>query len=469
MKLWQRIFLTTTAMVILGINAVSYVVISNDIKIALKNRLENTSLILENTENSIRSSVLTYRIENNNFIVSPEHIESLGNVVFNLEKRNNLEVSFTAKPYNNAYLYTDSPYIYETSSYISEDDSHYIMISKPMFIEGSYYLLTVKHNITYTFAQFDDMTAYIRNAATIIAAFIGFVLLFIIQIIMRPIKNINYATKRIANGDYSHRIQTKDSSELGEVAQNMNNMASAIEENVHYIEELSDSRLTFISNMTHELKTPLTSIMGFANILVVKPEVSDEERREYGKIIESESKRLKTLTSKLMELVALSNSELETTRENISLVIKEITSSLSPVLKNKNLSIELTLINAYIEMDKELFKSLIYNLLDNAIKASPEGNRIEITITKHFDQLEIRIQDHGVGIPKEKLPHVMEAFYMGDKARSRKEGGAGIGLSLCKEICRAHKGRIFITSEIGKGTLIRLLFPLSDKGGSHEK
>lgn len=255
MKLWQRIFLITTAMVILGINAVSYVVINNDIRIALKNRLENTSLILENTENSIRSSVLTYRIENNNFIVSPEHIESLGNVVCNLEARNDLEITFTPKPSNNAYLYTDSPYIYETSEYITEDDSHYIFVSKPMFIEGSYYLLTVKHDITDTFAQFDDMTTYIRNAATIIAAFIGFVLLFVIQLIMRPIKNINYATKRIADGDYSHRIQTKDSSELGEVAQNMNNMAQAIEENVNYIEELSDSRLTFISNMTHELKT----------------------------------------------------------------------------------------------------------------------------------------------------------------------------------------------------------------------
>jgi signal transduction histidine kinase len=469
MKLWQRIFLISTAMVILGINAVSYVVINNDIRIALENRLENTSLILENTENSIRSSVLTYRVENNNFVVCPDHVESLANVVCNLDERKGLEITFTPKPSNNVYLYTDSPYVYQTSEYLTEGDSHYIFITKPMLIEGSYYLLTVKQDITNTFNQFDDMSSYIRNSATIIAAFIGFVLLFVIQIIMRPVRNINYATKRIADGDYSHRIKINDSSELGEVAENMNLMASAIEDNVNYIEELSDSRLTFISNMTHELKTPLTSIMGFANVLVVKADISDEERREYGKIIEAESKRLKTLTSKLMELVALSNTALETSLENLTEVLEEITSSFSPVLLNKNIKIDLKTADLSMDMDKELFKSLIYNILDNAIKASPENSLIEITTLKQFDQLEIRIQDHGVGIPADKLPHVMEAFYMGDKARSRKEGGAGIGLSLCKEICRAHHGRIFISSTPGDGTLIRLLFPLPSKGGRNEK
>lgn len=456
-------------MVILGINAVSYVVINNDIRVALENRLENTELILKNTENSIRSSVLTYRIENNNFIVSPEHVESLANVVCNLEEKRDLEITLTPKPSSNVYLYTDSPYIYATSEYINDGDSHYILLSKPMLIEGSYYILSVKHDITKTFEQFDNMSSYIRNASTIIAAVIGFVLLFIIQLIMQPIKNINYATKRISDGDYSHRIKIKDSSELGEVAINMNHMALAIEENMNYIEELSDSRLDFISNMTHELKTPLTSIMGFANLLVVKSDVSDEERREYGKIIESESKRLKTLTSKLMELVALSNTSLETTSENLADVLNEITSSLTPVLASKNLSFNLNTINSYIDMDKELFKSLIYNILDNAIKASSEGSTIDISVLEQFDQIEIRIQDHGIGIPPEKLPHVTEAFYMGDKARSRKEGGAGIGLSLCKEICRVHNGHIFITSDLGSGTLIRLLFPLSSKGGRHEK
>jgi signal transduction histidine kinase len=468
MRLWQRIFLLTTAMVILGISSVSYVVLNNDFNTTLINLRENTNLILDNTGDNIQASIFTHRAKNNNFILPQTTVENLTNQVCTSHENKNIYVSCTANPLNNLYSYTKNLYAYHTTTYVKENNTHYIVSSKPIMIEGAYYTLTIKHNITQTFIQFDTTISYVRNATTFIATFIAFVLLFIIQLIMRPIKNINNATKLISDGNYQYRIKTKDTSEIGEVAVNMNNMASAIEKNIAYIESIADSRLTFISNMTHELKTPLTSILGFANIMVVKAEISDKERREYAKIIESETIRLKTLTSKLMELVSLRNAELETKPENIKTVLLEVFSSFSTIFKSKQISLKVFVDELPMNMDKELFKSLIYNLLDNAVKASPINSLIEVYAKKVIDHIEIQIKDYGIGISKEKLPHVTEAFFMANKTQARKVGGAGIGLSLCKEICKVHHGSLFITSEYGTGTIVRLIFPITSKGGLDE-
>lgn len=468
MRLWQRIFLLTTAMVILGISIVSYVVLNNDFNATLVNLRKNTNLVLDKTEDNIHASVFTYSTNHNSFVVPQATVASLANNICNLNTNRAITVTCTPSPIDNLYTYTNSLYVYHTCEYLKDNNTHYILSTKPIMIEGAYYVLSVKHNITSTFRQFKNTVFQVRNAATLIAIFIAIVLLFVIQLIMRPIKNINNATKVIADGNYKYRIKTKDSSEIGEVAANMNNMASAIEKNMNYIEKIADSRLSFISNMTHELKTPLTSILGFANILVIKSEISDEERREYAKIIVSETVRLKTLTSKLMELVSLRNNELKTEPENIPSILLEVFSSFSTIFKSKQITLKIFADDFVMNMDKELFKSLIYNLLDNAIKASPMQGCIEIYAQKTSDSIEIKIKDYGIGISKKKLPHVTEAFYMGDKDQTRKAGGAGIGLSLCKEICKVHHGNLFITSESGKGTIVRLVFKLASKGGLYE-
>jgi signal transduction histidine kinase len=283
------------------------------------------------------------------------------------------------------------------------------------------------------------------------------------MLITRPIKGLEKATEQISVGDYHYRIKYKGNDELAELAQHMNDMASHIEEDTAYIESISDGRRTFIANMTHELKTPLTSILGFADVLRIKSDLSDEERRNYADIIYAEANRLRTLSSRLMELITVDEIELHLTTVDLADLLMREVEMYRPICEKTNISLVTELEPAVIQADETLFATMIVNLIDNARKASAPGKEIYICSQKRTHHVLIQVKDHGIGIPKEQIPHVTEAFYMVDKARTRKAGGAGIGLALCKAIVSAHHGELSIESEPGEGTTVTVSVPLSER------
>jgi signal transduction histidine kinase len=244
----------------------------------------------------------------------------------------------------------------------------------------------------------------------------------------------------------------------------MNDMATHIEEDAAYIESVSDSRRKFIANMTHELKTPLTSILGFADVLRIKSDMSDEERRNYADIIYTEANRLRMLSSRLMELITIDEVEMHMTDVDIAdLIMREVKMYL-PICEEANISLTTDLESAVVLADETLFATMIVNLIDNARKASASGKEIHVCCKKKAHHVLIQVKDHGIGIPKEQISHVTEAFYMVDKARTRKAGGAGIGLALCKAIVSAHHGELLIESNIGEGTTVTVSVPFSENG-----
>ena len=194
--------------------------------------------------------------------------------------------------------------------------------------------------------------------------------------------------------------------------------------------------------------------------------MSDAERVEYAQVISEEAKRLRSLSGKLLELITLGSSNLTMEPVSLRAVADEVSLSLKPLMAQSRMEFHAYCPDVRIDMDRELFKSLLYNLLDNGRKASEQGGQLDLAARAEGKAVTILIRDYGRGIPQEELDKITQPFYMVDKSRARKAGGEGLGLALCQEIVRVHRGTMDIQSILDQGTLIRLAFPISQvKGG----
>lgn len=208
----------------------------------------------------------------------------------------------------------------------------------------------------------------------------------------------------------------------------------------------------------HELKTPLTSIIGYADMLNTV-DLSEEERREAYYYIYSQGKRLESLSHKLLELVSMEQTEFQVRPVNTKDLEENVRNTMRPVFATKRIKGKIILEKGIIYGDKDLLLSVLYNLLDNAVKAVEEDGFILLKGAVVEQGYEIKVVDNGRGIPKQDISRITEAFYMVDKSRSRKEGGAGIGMALCQRIVTLHQGILRISSHQGEGTVMKLIFP----------
>lgn len=237
----------------------------------------------------------------------------------------------------------------------------------------------------------------------------------------------------------------------------MNIMADSIEENVTLLQETAENRKQFINNLSHEMKTPLTSILGFADIMRIKRNITPEELAEYSGIIFEEAKRLKSLSGKLMEIITVGETNLEFTEVTASSLFSQLELVFKPIFEKNNMNFSISYDECILCIDLELFKSMLFNIVDNAVKASSKDNTIYINERFTNGIINISVRDEGIGIDKKELNKITEPFYMIDKARSRKAGGAGLGLALCKRISEIHNARLIIESETGVGTTVTIV------------
>jgi signal transduction histidine kinase len=217
---------------------------------------------------------------------------------------------------------------------------------------------------------------------------------------------------------------------------------------------LETMRQDFISNVSHEIQSPLTSISGFAALLK-DDTLSAAERRRYAETIETESRRLSSLSDNLLKLSALDDSSLAKTDFRLDKQLSNVILTLEPQWSAKQLSVEADLDKCTINGDEDLLSQLWINLLANAIKFTPENGTVQVSLNADT----VRIADTGIGIAKDDLPHIFERFYKVDKARDRSLGGNGLGLSLVKKIVELHDGSITVNSEISAGTSFEILLP----------
>lgn len=273
----------------------------------------------------------------------------------------------------------------------------------------------------------------------------------------RPLKYMSIAAKAIANGDFSKRVPVMSNDEIGELSVLFNRMTDS----------LSRTEMTgksFVANVSHELKTPMTTISGFIDGIV--DGTIDESRKDYYlKIVSDEVKRLSRLVQSMLSLARLESGEnpLKPSEFRLSDTVLNVVISMEQKISENNINIVGldTLTETLITGDKDLLHQVIYNLSDNAVKFTPDGGTIEFNLHRLEDKLEFKIKNTGDGIPEKDLPHVFERFYKIDKSRSNHKDSLGLGLYICKTVVDLHKGSISVNSVRGEYTEFVVLLPIN--------
>ncbi len=222
------------------------------------------------------------------------------------------------------------------------------------------------------------------------------------------------------------------------------------------------NREEFSANVSHELKTPLTSISGFAELMEGGMVSSDEDMKMFAGLIRKESSRLLKLIDDIIHLSRLNSNSGETLQDSVDLfeLVQDECEFLIPAASKRNIRIHCDGSNAVMQGNHTMLQEVVYNLCENAVKYNKDGGEVFITVEPQEHQVRLSVRDTGIGIPKEHQERIFERFYRVDKSRSKETGGTGLGLSIVKHIVQLHKGKLSIESEPGKGTSITVLFPI---------
>lgn len=348
-----------------------------------------------------------------------------------------------------------------TTIYLKKDDSYYYQISGCITIgtDDNHQLLQmyVSYDITDVYS-FRERQMQLYRKVMIVQIVAGIIISFLYAFMMtRPIEQLSRVVKRISRGNYSYRASIKSGDEVEQLAQDINIMADRIEDNMNELIKSVENQEQFMGSFAHEMKTPMTSIIGYADLLRSR-DMEYEEIKEAANYIFSEGKRLEALSSKMLELIVLNNEDVMLFEQDPRSVISDVARMLKFYLKEKNIELKVNCQKSRVMMDKDLFKSLISNLCDNAAKAIDNGGVITITGKLENGMYVIKITDNGRGMTKDELDRITKAFYRVDKSRSRAQGGAGLGLSICQRIVGLHNGDMTFDSEMGRGTVVKLTF-----------
>jgi signal transduction histidine kinase len=351
---------------------------------------------------------------------------------------------------------------------ISRDEHYYIQTGTVISaMDRVLYLETMK-DITDVFSERSQGFRVYRRLTFIVLLCCAAAMSFISYWLTRPIRLLAKATRKMTEGDYSYRAEQVSQDEMGQLTLDFNRMAAALEKNIRQLENEVRAREDFIAAFSHELKTPLTAIIGYADVLRSR-KLDDETHFLSANYIYTEGKRLEAMSLRLLDIIVAKRYELDAQQIEVG----QLFEFLRDMYRGKtDIRIELHYEQAYVFAELNLIKTVLLNLVDNAVKASEPGSRVEIYGEKKENGYSFLIQDYGTGIPAEECQKIMEAFYMVDKSRSRSKNGAGLGLALCTEILKLHGSELMVESTIGEGSRFWFLLQLTkhpeeaDGGGS---
>lgn len=306
-----------------------------------------------------------------------------------------------------------------------------------------------------------NLSPFVTYLISDVLSFIFMILLWIlIAVLMRPkrqamIWTIIEPIQKIAKGDFSVKIRNEEryDGEIGVLVKSINDMTDELN-------AMEKMRQEFVSNVSHEIQSPLTSIKGFARALQ-EDNLSEEKRKHYLTIIETETTRLSKLSQNLLKLTLLESEEYTPERVTYRLdqQLKQIVLNSEPLWAEKEIELELDLEKVHITADQESMSQVWINLIHNSIKFTPSGGTITIHLQKHEKFVEIRICDTGIGISEEQKQHIFERFYKADSSRNRAYGGSGLGLAIVKKVLDLHQGEIKVESEEGNETEFIVCIP----------
>lgn len=459
MKFAWKIFFTSFIILILSFGIGGFVLVDSVFQTSLNNIVKTAC----DNNSYITSSFYTV-VTNAEVVADNEaYINSVINNFKNQVSLNNSTSKITVGKNSDMSFYDKSSFINELETgnrgwkIISDEDKHYVQVVSCLKIgEKDFYIETLS-NITNVYSDRDYYCNVYQTVLLCVVFFSSLVLVIFSLYITRPLVRLSNVSKQIAQGNFSIRADIKkgamSTQEVYQLSQNFNKMADCTENYIEQLKQEAQSRDDFVADFTHELKTPLTSVIGYADMLR-SYELDAQQRRDCADYIYKEGKRLEALSINLLNIIVLKNNDIKLQPVTTDILFNEIESSVKFLLEKYGLILKLHIEQATISVEPSMFKTMVYNIIDNACKASESGQKIEIYGFKKSDKYKIIIRDYGRGIPKEEIEKITRPFYMVDKSRSRSQGGAGLGLALCQEIARLHGTEIIFKSKLGEGTAI---------------
>jgi len=466
MKLWQKIFIGTLVIFILAFNAgVLYLTIYS----------YNFNRQRE-TENSIREqemimSSVSSRISNAEgfYPDAPFNAERLIAVFSPLAEFYEQQGVLLALYDGENRVFANIPDIDDNLLNLENTLNKNIMEES---VEGKRHVLVASklpdyEHLTLVYArdisQIDDYRLNISRVFAVVnvvvLAFLGISIYMLLRHMTKPVTELTTITAEIADGAHDKRTNIKSNDELGILADSFNRMADSIEEQMLELKKSAEDKQQFIDDLTHEIKTPMTSILGYSEYLQTAKS-TDEDRIAAASHLREMALRLENLSEKLLDLAYSRDENIEWETVNITGLFDELEAIMRPKLTPRKLKLQTLPEHTHIDCDEMLVLLMLQNLVDNAIKASNDGE--SITVRSYMEDYPIiEVKDTGIGMEKHDVERIMSPFYRVDKSRSRKFGGVGLGLSIVSQIVAAHNAQIDIESEPGEGTTVKIHFTSS--------
>ncbi|MFF5995283.1 ATP-binding protein [Lysinibacillus sp. KU-BSD001] len=298
---------------------------------------------------------------------------------------------------------------------------------------------------------------FLIACVVVFAVVIGYFVFKALRHIMRPLHELQQAVQQMSTGDYTARVSVTSKDEIGQLSKAFNDMAQAIQQE-------DEEKKTFLATVSHELRTPISYVKGYSES-IQNGFIEGEQKEEAIRLIAREANRMERLTNELMQLVHV---EEEQAVEMYPIVLAETLRDAIQIIhvkaKEKQIDIMLEADEELIvEADEEKLKQILINLLENAIRYSDEKKTVRVEARAHEKMAVMKVIDKGIGIPQEDLPKITERFYRVNKARSRADGGSGLGLSIVDKLVKQHQGTLHIESKVGEGTVVTVQIPLMEE------
>ncbi|MEZ4357124.1 MAG: HAMP domain-containing sensor histidine kinase [Eubacteriales bacterium] len=465
MKFFFKVFILTTLVIAIVCSIGSYALISTSFNSDVNREIERGLEEYQLTQFAFESSLLSAEMQYSN--VTDEMMGSIIKQTAAMTSGQSLAVFNSAGTKLVSVPETLSVSLSVTS--IGDDDQQYQISDASgaytLEIVGSFVYndqrlyLALSRSVKEIFSKKEELTRfyiYLNLAMIAVGALLISALSFILT---RPIRKLKKSAGRIAEGRYHERVDVKTKDEIGELATSFNHMAAAVEQNIADLKKYAQQQEDFVANFSHELKTPLTSIIGYADLLRSE-DLEPKDVFKASSFIFSEGKRLEAMSLKLMDMIVLERQNFTLRPINIKPLLRHVIKVVAPLLITADIKIELTAEKRIVFCEPDLLVTLIINLIDNGRKAS-DGGEILLSGKTVGQKYQISVRDFGRGIPPEETQRITEAFYMVDKSRSRAQHGAGLGLSIAQRVAEIHGSKLKVKSVLNEGTTVSFLLPLT--------
>lgn len=344
---------------------------------------------------------------------------------------------------------------------VSSDDEYILHYASTFSMLGNIFYVENYRSITNLFTnriQQQRSGMYLTIIMLVSMAAVSFV---VSKWLTKPINELSEASRKFSEGNFTDRVAINSDDEIGSLSNDFNSMADRIEETVEELKDSAERQESFVNSFAHELKTPLTSIIGYADMMRSKP-MSTERVVEYSDIIFKEGQRLEAMSMKLMELVVLKKQDFEFQPIPAKKLLSSVESTVRPIFEDNGIKFHVKIENAVLMVEFDLIKTVCINLLDNARKAINSGGIVVLLGKKIDGGYMISVIDNGRGMKPSELKKITDPFYMVDKSRARLQGGAGLGLAICSEIARVHGSTLDFQSIPDKGTCVSIKLKTED-------